>query len=95
MSQPHTAPDGGVAPVSHRVMNLAEFLAQAARRHPARIAVSEAHFRADLDADQFAFELYSIMLGAHLFIRFLHAPRALARTTDAFERLVASARRSP
>jgi len=41
MSQPHTAPDGGVAPVSRRVMNLAEFLAQAARRHPARIAVSE------------------------------------------------------
>jgi len=58
----------------------------------ARIAVSEQHFRADLDADQFAFELYSIMLGAHLFSRFLHEPRAHARTIHAFERLVATAR---
>ena len=27
-------PEGGVAPVSRRVMNLAHFLVQAARRHP-------------------------------------------------------------
>jgi AcrR family transcriptional regulator len=61
----------------------------------ARIAVSEGHFRDDLDADQFAFELYSIMLGAHLFVRFLREPKASARTTQAFERLVAAARRPP
>jgi AcrR family transcriptional regulator len=60
----------------------------------ARIAVSEGHFRDDLDADLFAFELYSIMLGAHLFARFLKEPKADALTRDAFERLVASARRS-
>jgi AcrR family transcriptional regulator len=60
----------------------------------ARIAVSESHFHDDLDADQFAFELYSIMLGAHLFQRFLHAPGARTRTLDAFERLVATARRA-
>jgi AcrR family transcriptional regulator len=58
----------------------------------ARIAISEGHFRKDLDADQFAFELYSIMLGAHLFKRFLHDPRAATQTDHAFERLVASAR---
>jgi AcrR family transcriptional regulator len=58
----------------------------------ARIAVSEGHFRDDLDADQFAFELYSIMLGAHLFSRFLNAPKADKLTLEAFERLVASAR---
>jgi AcrR family transcriptional regulator len=58
----------------------------------ARIAVAEGHFHADLDADQFAFELYSIMLGAHLFDRFLRAPKARARTVASFERLIADAR---
>jgi AcrR family transcriptional regulator len=58
----------------------------------ARIAVTEGHFRDDLDADQFAFDLYSIMLGAHLYMRFLHEPKARTRTLQSFERLVASAR---
>lgn len=58
----------------------------------ARIAISEGHFRAQLDADQFAFDLYSIMLGAHLFTRFLREPTARARTQQAFERLVEAAR---
>jgi AcrR family transcriptional regulator len=58
----------------------------------ARIAVSEGHFRSDLDPEQFAFELYSIMLGTHLFSRFLRAPATSARTHEAFERLVAAAR---
>ena len=40
----------------------------------ARIAVSEGHFRADLDPEQFAFEVYGIMLGAHMFFRFLREP---------------------
>lgn len=58
----------------------------------ARIAVSERHFRADLDADQFAFELYSIMLGAHTFSRFLRSSTALDRARKAFDDLLASAR---
>lgn len=37
--QPVLAPPGGVAPVSRRAMNLAHFLVQAARRHPARAAL--------------------------------------------------------
>ena len=61
----------------------------------ARIAVSEGHFRTDLDPDQFAFELYSIMLGAHLFMRFLREPSRAPRTHEAFERLVAAARAAP
>ncbi len=32
LSQPSVAPPGGVAPVSRRAMNLAHFLARAARR---------------------------------------------------------------
>ncbi len=61
----------------------------------ARIAVSEGHFRADLDTEQFAFEEYSIMLGLHTYFRFLHAPRALERGRQAFERLVDAARPTP
>lgn len=57
-----------------------------------RIAISEGHFHADVDPDQFAFELYSIMLGAHLFNRFLHEPTTPNRTHQAFERLVSAAR---
>jgi AcrR family transcriptional regulator len=58
----------------------------------ARIAMDERHFRADLDSQQFAFELYGTMIGGHTFIRFLHDPKGLARTRLAFERLVAAAR---
>jgi AcrR family transcriptional regulator len=58
----------------------------------ARIAVSEGHFRADLDTEQFAFEEYSIMLGLHTYFRFLKAPQALERARHAFERLVDASR---
>ena len=57
----------------------------------ARIAVREGHFSATLDAEQFAFELYGIMLSCHLFSRFLREPDAPDRTRAAFERLVAAA----
>jgi AcrR family transcriptional regulator len=58
----------------------------------AQIAVREGHFRADLDTDQFAFEIYGIMLSFHQFHRFLHDPAAIARTRSAFERLLTTAR---
>ncbi len=57
-----------------------------------RIAVREGHFRTDLEPDQFAFELYGLVLGAHTFIRFLREPATLDRTRQAFDRLVAAAR---
>ena len=60
----------------------------------ARIAVREGHFRDDLDPDQFAFELYGIMLVSHQFYRFLRDPHAIDKTRGAFERLVATARAS-
>ena len=60
----------------------------------ARIAVTEGHFRADLDPEQFAFELYGLMVGAHTFTRFLADPSSDRRLHIAFDRLVASARRS-
>jgi AcrR family transcriptional regulator len=56
------------------------------------IAKDEGHFRDDLDPQQFAFEAYSIMLGAHLFTRFLRDASAAARTRRAYEALIADAR---
>jgi len=58
----------------------------------ARIAVLEGHFRDDLDPEQFAFELYGIMMASHTFGRFLRQPDARARTRNAFDRLLATAR---
>lgn len=58
----------------------------------AQIAVREGHFRADLVPEQFAFEEYGIMLGAHAFHRFLEEPTALDRARQAFERLLSAAR---
>jgi AcrR family transcriptional regulator len=61
----------------------------------AQIAITEGHFRSDLDARQFAFELYGIMLAAHTFGRFLHERGTKGRTRDAFERLLDAARPDP
>jgi AcrR family transcriptional regulator len=58
----------------------------------ARITVSEGHFRGDLDPEQFAFEVYSIMVGFHTYHKFLRDPRALDRARDSLEHLLASAR---
>lgn len=60
----------------------------------ARIAVTEGHFRADLDPEQFAFELYGIMMASHTFSRFLREADASAKTRSAFDRLLATASRS-
>jgi AcrR family transcriptional regulator len=57
-----------------------------------RIAINEGHLRSDVDPDQFAFELYSVMLGMHTFHRFLRDPVALERSSAAFEHLIATAR---
>jgi AcrR family transcriptional regulator len=58
----------------------------------ARITITEGHFRSELDPDQFAFELYSVMLGFHTYHKFLRAPEAHARAHAAFERLLSGAR---
>jgi AcrR family transcriptional regulator len=58
----------------------------------ARIAVTEGHFRGDLDPEQFAFDCYSIMLGFHTYQKFLRSPDSLARSRASLERLLATAR---
>jgi AcrR family transcriptional regulator len=57
----------------------------------ARTAVQEGDFDADLDAEQFAHELQSIMLGYAHASRLMKDPKARARTERAFEALLETA----
>ena len=58
-----------------------------------RTGVEERHFRADVEPEQFAHDVYSVMLGYHHAERLLRDPRADARANAAFGRLLASVRR--
>jgi AcrR family transcriptional regulator len=59
----------------------------------ARIAVVEGHFREDLDAEQFAYEVYSTILGCSQFHRLLRDPATWERCRAAFDGLLARSRR--
>lgn len=61
----------------------------------ARQAVEAGHFRPDIDADQFAFHFYSVILGFHHVSRLLHDPRAEERLRRAFEGILTAARHHP
>ncbi len=58
----------------------------------ARIAVQEGHFRADLDAEQFGYELYAVILAYHHSSRLLDDPEAERRARTAFEALLSASR---
>lgn len=57
-----------------------------------RTAVAEGQFRPDADPDQFAHDLYGVMLTFHHAHRLIGDPAAPSRVRCAFERLVADAR---
>jgi AcrR family transcriptional regulator len=57
--------------------------------------VVEGHFREDADPDQFAQDLYGIMLGYHHASRLLQDPAAERRARRAFEQLLAAAAPRP
>ena len=57
-----------------------------------RATVNEGHFRADVDAEQFAYELYGVMLMFHHSARLLGDPKAEQRARIAFESLIKSSR---
>jgi AcrR family transcriptional regulator len=65
-----------------------DFLVDAARR-----AVDAGHFRADLDPELFVFQVQGIAFARHQASRLLHDPAADTRARQAFEALVAAARR--
>lgn len=67
-----------------------ETLAQAAR-----IAKEEAHFRPDLDEKQFAYELFSLVIGSYYVHRLSLDPRSAKRVRVAFDRIVEDACRTP
>ena len=50
----------------------------------ASIAVEEGHFRADLDIDQYAFEMWSIIVGYQQYARMLRRADAAERARTAF-----------
>ena len=64
-----------------------DFLVDAARR-----AVDAGHFRADLDAELFTFQLHGIAFARHQASRLFRDPSADASARRAFEALLASAR---
>jgi len=84
--------DDRPGPVRDRMVKLQrdwlDTLAQAVR-----IAVAEGHFRKEVDPDQFAYEMYGLMLVTHHFTRLLRDPRADGRARKAFESLLAAARK--
>ncbi len=59
-------------------------LAESARR-----AIAEGHFRKDLDVEQFAYELQSLMLGYHHAARLMRDDNADERVRKTFESLIA------
>jgi AcrR family transcriptional regulator len=61
----------------------------------AATAVTEGHFRDDLDVAQFAFELDAIMQALYSFHIFLSDPGAERRARDAFDALVGRVRATP
>jgi AcrR family transcriptional regulator len=65
-----------------------EFLATAFR-----IGIEEGHFAEDADPEQFAHDLYGIMLAHHHASRLMQDPRARDRAYRSFEALVEAARR--
>jgi len=57
----------------------------------ASLAIEAGHFRKDLECQQFAFELYALLLGYHHAKRLLRDPRAETALRTGFERLLADA----
>lgn len=57
-----------------------------------RLGVEEGHFHADTRPEQVAFELYSSLLGLHLFHRLLDRPDAIDLCTQSVDRLLTSIR---
>lgn len=57
-------------------------------RYASELAVAEGHFKKKCDPSQFAFELYSFMLGFHLFKRMMNDPNAIGRQKRAFNDLL-------
>ncbi|MBF0443656.1 MAG: helix-turn-helix transcriptional regulator, partial [Oligoflexales bacterium] len=56
--------------------------------YAAQLAKDEGQFKQSLDTEQFAFELYSFMLGFHMFKRMLSDPKSIKRKLQAVDDLI-------
>lgn len=63
-------------------------------RRVARSAVDAGDFRTDIDSDQFAFELYSLLLGFHLYHTLLDSAETETRQEHALDQLLKSYRQT-
>jgi AcrR family transcriptional regulator len=61
-------------------------------RRMAESAIKAGDFRHDIDCGQFAFDLYSLLLGFHYYHQLLRDPHTLKRQEEALERLLESYR---
>ena len=59
------------------------------------IAMEAGAFRADLDVEQFVWDLSGVYLGHHVSSRFMDDPNATPRALSAFERLIDHAQAGP
>jgi len=83
--------DDRPGPVRERLAQLQrEWLASITR--VAESAIRRGHFRADLDSDLWAHEVYGMMLSYHLAEQLLRDPQAEPRVRRTFEQLVARSR---
>ena len=57
-------------------------------RRLSQSAIKAGDFREDIDSDQFAFDLYSLLLGFHLYDKLLNNADTKKRQEDALERLL-------
>lgn len=60
-----------------------------------QLAVDVGHLRADVDPEQFAFQVYGLVLGFYQVRRLLNDPHAESRVRRAFDEMVRSARPAP
>jgi hypothetical protein len=74
----------------HLVGHVQDMLGTIARA--VRITIDEAHFRPDVEPEQLAFEMWSILLAYQQYERLLRHDNAERRARDAFERLVETSR---
>jgi len=59
-----------------------------------KAGIAERKFRSDTDPEQFAHDLYAVMLGYHHASRLLKDPRAEARAHAAFDNLITACRKT-
>ncbi len=79
--------DDRPGPVRDALAGSVHIWMQALRRAVAQ-ARDEGHLRAEVDAEQLAFEIHGLILALHYEARFLHSAQALPRARKGFERLM-------